>query len=146
MLDVDGAAALVAEHGLVLESAQGPLPRLVEEIAGEPIEGSWWGHRAGRHIFRVLTELRDREEIALLRLVGGKLTYAHRRVWPALVVLADRLGRGRLAAVREVHTEGGHHETVEVAYPGWMPDEVATEAEELAEAEAMRLVGVAIEE
>lgn len=45
MLDVDCAAALVAERGLVLESAQGPLPRLVEEIAREPIEGSWWGHR-----------------------------------------------------------------------------------------------------
>lgn len=146
VLDADDAAAVVEDHGLVLESARGPLPRLVELIAGETIDGSWWGHPAGRHVYRVLSELRDRDDLAVFRLVDGKLTYVHRRVWPALVLLAERIGPHRLAAVEEVHTARGHHETVEIPFPEWVPAEVVAEARRLAEAEASRLVAVALED
>jgi hypothetical protein len=47
------ALAFIRKHGVVLESAQGPVPSLAEAIAGEPIRGSWWGHPSSRLIFEV---------------------------------------------------------------------------------------------
>jgi hypothetical protein len=49
-------AALV-EHGMLLESARGPLPNVAEMVAGEPIRGSWWGHPASHAIFDALNTL-----------------------------------------------------------------------------------------
>src|SRR5262245_15070885 len=48
-LAVDPMAVLV-EHGMLLESARGPLPNVAEIVAGEPIRGSWWGHRRSHEI------------------------------------------------------------------------------------------------
>lgn len=140
MLGPEETVALIEEHGLVLESARGPLPRLVEQIVGEPIEGSWWGHASGRHIYAVLEQVRSREEVLVFRLVRGKLTYAHRRVWPALVVLADEIGPQRLAAVQDVHMPDGHHESVETPFPQWVPEQVQEEAEGLALADARAMI------
>ena len=36
--------AFVRTHGVVLESASGPVPSLAEAIGRGLIEGSWWGH------------------------------------------------------------------------------------------------------
>src|SRR3990172_7213942 len=38
------ALAFIRKHGVVLEAAQGPVPSLVEVIAGEPVRSSWWSH------------------------------------------------------------------------------------------------------
>ncbi len=40
-MTAEEAIAFVREHGVVLVSAKGPVPRLVEAIAGETIRGSW---------------------------------------------------------------------------------------------------------
>jgi len=37
----------VETHGVVLEEGRGVRPNLAEAIAGEPIRGSWWGHKKG---------------------------------------------------------------------------------------------------
>ena len=42
------ALAFVKKHGVVLVSAGGPAPKLVDFIAGEAVKGSWWGHQKGR--------------------------------------------------------------------------------------------------
>ena len=107
----------------MLQSARGPLPNLAEHIAGEPIHGSWWGHPCGREIFAVLNRLLDCGDVVATRLVEGRITLIHRRVWPALVRVADRFPAERLAAVEEEHTASGAHRTVEVAFPGWVPAE-----------------------
>ena len=44
-MTADEALAFVATHGVVLESASGPVPSLVATILGEPIRGSWWDIR-----------------------------------------------------------------------------------------------------
>jgi hypothetical protein len=113
----------VREHGIVLQSARGPLPNLANEIAGEPIRGSWWGHPAGREIFAALTRVLATGEVIATRLVNGNITLIHRRVWPALVRVSDRFPSERLAAVDEVHTASGAHRTIEVPFPGWVPAE-----------------------
>jgi hypothetical protein len=46
----DVMAALV-EHGLLLQSARGPVPNVAELIAAEPIKGSWWAHSKSHDIF-----------------------------------------------------------------------------------------------
>jgi hypothetical protein len=61
---------VVREQGVVLQSARGPLPNLAEQIAGERISGSWWGHSSGHEIFAVLTRLLDSSDVIATRLVN----------------------------------------------------------------------------
>jgi hypothetical protein len=115
--------AWLCEQGVVLQSARGPVPNLAEQIAGEPIRGSWWGHRSGHEIFAVLNRLLASGDVVATRLIEGKVTLVHRRIWPALVRVADRFPAERLAAVDQQHTATGAHQTVEVAFPEWVPEE-----------------------
>ena len=89
--------SFVRRHGVVLESAQGPVPSLAEAIAGEPITGSWWGHPRSHEIFEVTRAVRDSDSILVCRLVGSKITFVHQRLWPALVAAANRLPKKGLA-------------------------------------------------
>src|SRR5437868_5878051 len=92
----------VRAKGVMLESARGPVPNLVEAIVGAPVKGSWWGHAKGKQIFRLLSKLRDTREVLVCRLVGNKVTYVHRDAWPALVRLSAAIKKDRLAAIEEV--------------------------------------------
>jgi hypothetical protein len=80
-----GGLAFVKRHGVVLQAARGPVPSLAEAIAGSPIRGSWWGHPKGHEIFRVAEAICESKEVLVCKLVDGKVTYIHRRLWPALV-------------------------------------------------------------
>jgi hypothetical protein len=130
------ALAFVRRHGIVLESARGPVPSLAETIAGKPIRGSWWGHAKGHEIFLATRAIRRSPDILVCRLVGGKITYVHRRLWPALVRLAARFRRAHLAAVTEVHTKQGRHVVHVVPFPRWVPADIKRRADKLSEAEA----------
>ncbi len=137
----DGAMAFVREHGVVIVSAKGPVPRLAEVIAGEAIRGSWWAHPKGREIFAILQAVTEAKEILVCRLVGGKVTLVHRRLWPALVRAAGRFAPDRIAQVREVHTASGRHVTQEVPFPKWVPGEVKKQAKAMSEQEALAALG-----
>ena len=129
--------ALLVERGVLLESARGPIPNVAELVAGEPITGSWWGHLASRAIFGVINELADSPDVVRLRLVNGKVTLVHRRAWPALVRVSDRIPATRLASVEEVHTASGAHRTIETPFPDWVPGGVAQAATALTEEQAV---------
>jgi hypothetical protein len=111
------ALKFVKKHGVVLEAGRGPVPNLAEEIAGQPIKGSWWSHPKGREIFRLTRIVRDSPDVLTCRLIEGKITFVHRRLWPALVSLADHLGTQHLAALREEHTRTGAHRVTSVPFP-----------------------------
>jgi len=64
--------ALFEKHGVVLESAKGPVPNLAEAVAGVPIRGNWWNYPQGRKIFRATRQIRDTEGILVCRLVGSQ--------------------------------------------------------------------------
>jgi hypothetical protein len=70
------------------------------------------------------------------RLVDGKITYVHRRLWPALIRLAGRFSQQRLAAVKEAHTPTGKHKLLVTPFPEWVPTEVMGAAQKLTEKEA----------
>ena len=131
------ALAFVREHGVVLASAKGAAPRLTEAIIGEPINGNWWKHAKSRKIYAVLKTVTESEEVLVCRLVDGKITLIHRRLWPSLVRLAKRFAPEQLAQVQEEHTPSGRHASREVPFPQWVPPEVAEQARELGEQEAL---------
>lgn len=135
------ALRFIETHGVALESARGAAPRLTETIINGPVKGSWWGHPRGREIFAVLQAVKESEEVLVCRLLGGKITFVHRRLWPALVRIAPRLEPGRVARVSEIHTAAGRHEITETPFPRWVPADVKAAASRLSEAEAVTAFG-----
>ena len=135
------AFAFVYTHGLVLESGTGPVPSLAAAIAGERIRGSWWAHARGREIFAVTRTIRDSPDVLVCRLIDGKITYVHRRLWPALVRLSERFPHSHLTQIREMHTASGKHVVAENRFPAWVPSEVAAQASNLDENSALRELG-----
>src|SRR5882672_6999285 len=140
-VNADEALVFVRTHGVVLVAGKGPVPRLVEAIAGEPVSGSWWGHPRSHQIFATLQPVVASSDVLVCRLVDGKITLVHRRLWPALVRLAARFPRERLAKVLEEHTESGRHETSVVPFPQWVPDDVKEQAMALGQEEAQEALG-----
>src|SRR5215469_16958570 len=142
---MDDPVTFVEKHGVVLEGSRGPVPSLAEAIAGEKIRGSWWGHNKGKQIFWASRAVRDSDDILVCRLIGGKITYVHRRLWPALVRLAKLIDKTSLAAVQETHTETGAHSTRTVAFSRWVTPEMRRLAERLSEQDARAQFGPWIE-
>lgn len=132
--------AVLVEHGVLLESARGPIPNVAELVAGEPISGSWWGHHDSHAIFAEINELADSPDVVRLRLVKGKITLVHRRVWPALVRISDRFPADRLASIEEGHTASGAHRKIETPFPDWVPADVLDAASTLSEEQARALL------
>jgi hypothetical protein len=135
------ALAFVRKHGVVLASAKGSAPRLTEAIAGKPIQGSWWAHPQGRRIFAVLSAVSESKNVLVCRLIDGKITLVHRRLWPALVRLSKHFRPEQLAQVREEHTPSGRHISRAVAFPRWVPAEIAKQAKTIDEPEALSAFG-----
>ena len=75
------------EHGLLL--MQDKRLRSVSGIlAGEPVSGSWWSHAKAQEIYACLGWLSDHPDVLVCRLVGGKVTFLHRRLWTAFLAVA----------------------------------------------------------
>jgi hypothetical protein len=134
------ALSFVKTNGITLESGRGPVPSLAQTIAGEAIRGSWWAHPKGHIIFLCSRAIRGSKDVLVCRLVGGKVTYVHRRLWPALVRLAERFDARRLAAIREIHTATGKHKIEVTAFPGWVPPETIRAAANLPAEQAAALL------
>jgi hypothetical protein len=140
-MTADEAISFVQEHGVVLASAKGPVPRLTWAIVNEPIKGSWWAHPKSQQIFAVLQAVADSDDILVCRLVNGRVTFIHRRLWPALVRVAKRFPSAQIAQVHEEHTASGRHVTREVAFPMWVPARVAAQAKRMSEEDALIALG-----
>jgi hypothetical protein len=135
-VDQKEALAFVERHGIVLQAARGPVPNLAEAIVGGPIRGSWWGHPKAKEIFRTAEAICESPNILVCKLVDGKITYVHRRLWPALIKLASRFREQQLAKVWDEHTPSGAHQSRRERFPFWVPSEVMKEAKGLSVAEA----------
>lgn len=140
-MTADKAISFIKEHGVVLASAKGPVPRLTEAIVNEPISGSWWGHPKSHLIFAIFQAVADSKDVLVCRLVNRKVTFVHRRLWPALVRVAKQFPAEQISQVHEEHTASGRHVTREVPFPGWVPTVVAERAKHLSEKEALDSLG-----
>lgn len=82
---LEQALAFVRRHGLVSMTRTGALPCFVEEVAGAPVRGSWWGHPRGKLIFNLSEDLADTGEVLVAKVAHGKVGLVHAALWPALV-------------------------------------------------------------
>ena len=135
------ALAFIKQNGVVLVSAKGPVPLLTEAIAGEPIKGSWWGHPKGQQIFVILEAVTESKDVLVCRLVKGKITLVHRRLWPALVRLANRFVPYKIALVLMEHTSRGRLVNMELPFQRWVPAGVMKNATTMSEGEAIDAFG-----
>jgi hypothetical protein len=135
------ALAWLDQQGIALLGGRGPVPSLAETIAEEPIRGSWWGHRSGQAIFAASNALADSPDVLICKLIDGKVTFVHRRLWTALVALSDEIGPQRLARVDQEHTASGKHVNRVTPFPDWVPAEVRGDAERLSAEDARRALG-----
>ena len=90
------ARAALERHGLLLlQDAR--LPSLATLVAGAPVKGSWWGHPAGRDIFHIASALDDDGDVTTAKLLGGKVTFVHRKLFAALAAVGAERATWQLA-------------------------------------------------
>ena len=133
------ALSFVEKNGIVLESAHGRVPTFADFVAGERVT-RWWGHPKGQLIFALTRAIRDSPDVLTCRFIDNKITYIHRRLWPALVKLANELDTRDLAAIREEHLPGGKHKLRVTEFPHWVPTEVLAESKRLTRSEAQSML------
>lgn len=134
------AVAFVEKHGVVLESANGPVPSLVQAITGGKIKGSWWAHPLGKEIFGITRAVRDSDQVLVCRLIAGKVTLVHQRLWPALARCSKRFRPDQISQLIEEHTASGKHVSKSIPFPDWVPASVAAQANTLSEDGALVLL------
>lgn len=86
MRTADAVLRQLRTRGLLLQQDR-TLPSVVGIVTGEALRGSWWSHPKGRLIFAILSELADRPDVVFTKLISGKSTLVHRRLWPALAAV-----------------------------------------------------------
>jgi len=143
-VDAIAAVDLVREAGILLESGRGPIPNFLELLLKQPIKGNWWSHPKGKFLYGMTRAVRDDPDVLVCRLVLGKITYVHRRLWPALVRLAHELPLDQLAWIREEHGASGAHKIVTTPFPQWVTQDIKKEAAALDEKAARVQLGPAV--
>jgi len=64
------------------------IANVVTLLTGESFSKSWWSHPKGRLIFAVVTDLSEHRDVLFSKLLNGKVTLVHRRLWPAFLSTA----------------------------------------------------------
>ena len=136
---LEAALHFIETNGVVLESAHGRVPTFADFVAGERVT-RWWGHPKGQLIFTLTRAIRDSPDVLTCRFIDNKITYVHRRLWPALVKLSGALDTSRLGAIREEHLPGGKHELRVTEFPQWVPAEVLAAGKRLTYDEAKSML------
>jgi hypothetical protein len=100
----------VEQCGLVTLSPLGDLPSIVRLVAGDDATARWWSHPKGTAIFNLYQHLADRPTILVAKLVAGRVTLVHRRLWEPVLVLAQNRERVDAALSRlSPHTLEAYH-------------------------------------
>jgi hypothetical protein len=73
------------EHYGVLLLQDKKLPSVVGTFTGEALSSSWWNHPRAHDIYQCLEQL-DVHGLPT-RLIAGKVTYVHKRLWPVLAAV-----------------------------------------------------------
>lgn len=133
------ALRFVETNGIVLESAHGSVPTFVDFVVGERVS-RWWSHPKARTIFLLTRLIRDTPEVVTCRLVQGKVTYVHKKLWPALVKLSEAFPKNRLDAIREIHEKTGAHRLINIPFPEWVAADTLEKAKRMPKREAQNLL------
>lgn len=85
-------ARLAAAGAMTLVPAAPGVPSLVALVVGGPVRGSWWSHPEGKRIYAIASAVEVSPDVLAAKLVAGKVTYLHRRLWPALIRVVTDAG------------------------------------------------------
>lgn len=89
---------ILERAGAVAQRPAGDMPSVVEHVTGQRASGSWWGGPGAGRIFEISEALHDRPDVHVVKLAAGRVTFVHRRLWPALFrVATDAPRRARIA-------------------------------------------------
>ena len=77
---------ILEESGLLLVMGL-EIPDVCRLVTSQKIKGSWWGDPAGQEIFAVSEMLSDHTDITVTKLISGKVTFVHRKLWQKLVAV-----------------------------------------------------------
>lgn len=75
-------------YGILMES-DANLPSVTTITVGGPIRGSWWKHPKAHEIHYVTRQMASHSDVLVTKLVSRKVTYVHRKLWPAIVALGS---------------------------------------------------------
>jgi len=107
-----------------------------EYIAGCPIRGSWWGHPMSHEIYALLQKIDNSKAVLTCPLAGGRVTYVHRRLWPAFVRLSGRFPHHALDRIQQLHLPSGRHERRDIPFPEWVPESALASVRRLSDRSA----------
>jgi hypothetical protein len=85
---IDQLITQLSAQGLLLQQ-DALLPNVVAVVAGQPVHGSWWAHPKGHAIYNTLNALAEHPDVLVTRLVQGKVTFVHRRLWAAVLAVGQ---------------------------------------------------------
>ena len=121
-------------HGLLLLQDK-TVMSVAGLITGESLTKSWWSHPRSHEIFRCVQQLSDHPDVLTARLIARKVTFVHRRLWPAFLSVATALDAFP-PHTEEVHTESGRHELRTQSWADWAAQHDAHERIAIDEAKA----------
>ena len=104
---------ILKKEGLLLTQDR-TFPNVVAIVTGETLRGSWWAHPRCHEIFACLKAIAADPDVMVTKLIQGKVTFVHRRLWKAVLSVAmarDRwqtegLSREAGALLEQVEREG----------------------------------------
>ncbi|MGE0171859.1 MAG: hypothetical protein AB7T49_03705 [Oligoflexales bacterium] len=104
---------MIESNGLLLQ-VDGVFPSVAGIVAGRPIKGSWWSDPNAQGIFYVCGEVAEAPDIVVTRVVEGKVTFVHEKLWPALLAVGtskekwqiQKMAKRRKALLAEVESLG----------------------------------------
>lgn len=74
-------------EGFATLSPAGEFPSLAKFVSGEDIRGNWWSHPRANEIYNLFQRVASSPNVIVAKLVDGKVTLVHKRLWPSLVRL-----------------------------------------------------------
>ena len=130
------AMNILEESGLLLVMGL-EIPDVCRLVTSQKIKGSWWGDPAGQEIFAVSEMLSDHTDITVTKLISGKVTFVHRKLWQKLVAVGKarddwqmlNLTRQGKLLLRQLDKEGQLLTNKLVTSFGKRPGDIARELE-----------------
>jgi hypothetical protein len=135
------ALSLIEKAGVLLESGRGPVQALTDAIAGAPIAGDWSENPKAALIGEILRAVRASPDVLVCKLVQGRATFVHRRLWTALVRLAPVKGAHILDRLLDEPQPDGTIKTRTLPFPAWVTLQIKEAARALGEQEARTRMG-----
>jgi hypothetical protein len=102
------------QKGGLLLTQDRTFPNVVAIVTGESLRGSWWTHPRCHEVFACLNAIAADPNVLVTKLIQGKVTFVHRRLWGSVLSVAmarDRwqmegLSRDAGALLEEVERKG----------------------------------------